>query len=282
MKNVIVSIVAAAGLASIATADTSRLNMQVSTDGVNWSSATNAAPGSTVQIRGVMSFIQTGTATPVGFASLSWQPTVSNWTAADSLVAFADRGNNTNGGTVLDTPGNPAPYGRITPFGSTGPTTSDPYRGHVQANAGTNYLRIARTTITNWVGEGATTGTSASNNFNGSGGLACVQKSSGNVNPSIDPPFNANINNVVLFKFAVTMSGDTAARVLTIDAPTAGMSRNATTGAREAAWFSSGADNFGGIKAAVEVGTASISVVPAPGALALLGLGGLVVGRRRR
>lgn len=282
MKNVIVSIVAAAGLAGVASADTSQLNMQVSTDGVSWSSAANAAPGATVQVRGVMNFVQTGTTTPTGFASLTWQPTVSNWTAADTLQAFADRGNNTNGGSVLDTPGMPAPYGRISPFGSTGPTSSDPYRGHVQSNAGTNYLRIARTTITNWVGEGATTGTSASNNFNGSGGLANVQKSFGLVNPTVDPPFNSNITNVVLFKFAVTMSGDGAARVLTIGAPTEGMSRNATTGAREAAWFSSNADNFGALKAEVAVGTATISVVPAPGALALLGLGGLVVGRRRR
>lgn len=282
MKNVIASIVAAAGIATIATAQTSRLNMQVSLDGINWSSSVNAAPGSTVQLRGSMSFIQgAGTQTPTGFASLTWQPTVSNWTGSDTLQAFADRGNNTNGGSVLDTPGMPAPYGRISPFGSTGPTTSDPYRGHVQANGGVNYLRIARTVITNWVGEGATTGTAASNNFNGSGGLATVQKGAGNVNPTVDPPFNGNIANVVLFKAAITLSGDATGRILTVDAPTAGMSRNTSTGAREASWFSSSADNFGTIKAAVEVGTATI-VVPAPGALALLGLGGLAIGRRRR
>lgn len=281
MKNVIASIVAAAGIAAVASADTSQLNMQVSLDGINWSSAVDATPGSTVQFRGVMNFVQTGTVTPTGFATLTWQPTISNWTGADTLAAFADRGNNSNGGTVADVPGMPAPYGRISPFGSTGPTTSDPYRGHVQMNAGTNYLRIARTTITNWVGEGATTGTSASNNFNGSGGLACVQKGFGNVSPT-DPPFNPAITNVVLFKAAITLSSDTAARVLTVDAPTSGMSRNSTTGEREAAWFNGTADNFGGLKAAVQVGTGTISVVPTPGALALLGMGGLALGRRRR
>ncbi|MBS0195209.1 MAG: hypothetical protein JSR77_00465 [Planctomycetes bacterium] len=280
MKNVIASIVAAAGLASLATADTSRLDMQVSTDGVTWSNNVNVAPGATVLVRGKVSFIQTGTATPVGFASLTWQPTLSNWVAGtDVLNAFADRGNNTNGGSVSDTAGTAGPFGRISPFGATGPTSTDPYRGHTQTAAGVNYLRIARTTITNWAGDGPTTGTSASNNFNGSGGLACVQKSSGNVGAA-DPPFQGSITDVVLFKFSVTVAAP-GTRTLTVDAPLAGMSRNTTTGAREAAWFSSGSDNFGGIKAEVAVNTATISV-PTPGGLAALGLGGLVAVRRRR
>lgn len=278
MKNLIASIVAAAGLASLASADTSRLEFQVSTDGINWSSTANVNPGTQVQVRARMNFIQTGTSTPVGFATLTWQPTVSNWDSTnDTIAAFANQGNNTNGGAVADANGQ---YGRILPFASTGPTSSDPYRGHTQSNAGVNYLRIARTTITNWVGQGPTSGTAASNNFNGSGGIANVQKSSGNVG-SADPPYNAAIANVMLFKFAVTVGG-TATRSLVVDAPQEGMSRNSTTGVREAAWFSSTADNFGSLKAAVETVTATINIVPAPGGLALLGLGGLAISRRRR
>lgn len=280
MKNIIATVVAAAGLATIANAQISRLSVETSLDGISWSNATrNVNPGTTVQFRYSMSFDANGTtSTPTGFASLSFQPTVSSWTGADTLAAFATIGNNTNGGTVTEASGQ---YGRISPFGSTGPASTDPYRGHTQANAGVNYLRIARTTITNWVGAGATTGTTAANNFNGAGGLACVQKSASLVGTA-DPAFNPSISNVVLAKFALTLSADAAARTLVIDAPTDGMSRNATTGVREAAWFSSNTDSFGSIKGAVSVTTASLNVVPAPGMLGLMGMGGLVALRRRR
>lgn len=280
MKNIIATVVAAAGLATIANAQISRLSVETSLDGVSWSSgARDVNPGATVQFRYKMSFDANGTtAAPTGLASLTFQPTVSSWSGADTLAAFATIGNNTNGGTVTEASGN---YGRISPFGSTGPASTDPYRGHTQANAGVNYLRIARTTITNWVGAGATTGTTAANNFNGAGGLACVQKSASLVGTA-DPAFNPSISNIVLAKFALTLSADGAARTLVIDAPTDGMSRNATSGAREAAWFSSNTDSFGSIKGAVSVTSASLNVVPAPGMLGLMGMGGLVALRRRR
>jgi len=280
VKNIIATVVAAAGLATVANAQISRLSVETSLNGTTWTSGVrDVTPGTTVQFRYKMSFDANGTtAVPTGFSSLTFQPTVSNWTGADALAAYATIGNNTNGGTVTEASGS---YGRITPFGSTGPTTADPYFNHSQANAGTNFLRIARQTITNWVGAGATTGTSAANNFNGAGGLACVQKAFGLVG-SADPVFNPNITNVVLAKFALTLSANTAARVLVIDAPTDGMSRNTTTGAREASWFSSNADNFGGIKGAVAVTSSSLNVIPAPGMLGLMGMGGLVAFRRRR
>jgi MYXO-CTERM domain-containing protein len=278
VKNIIASIVAAAGIASMATAQTTQMDVQTSLDGVNWEGgARTVTPGTTVQFRYRVSFVAGGsTAVPTGFASLTFQPTVSNW-GTDTLSAFATSGNNTNGGAVTEASGQ---FGRIIPFASTGATTSDPYRGHVQSVSGTQYLRIARTTITNWVGQGLTSGTSAANNFNGAGGLACVQKAFSLVG-SADPAFNPAITNVVIAKFSLTLSNDTTARTLVISAPTEGMSRNATTGAREASWFSSNTDNFGSIKGAVSVAEASL-VVPAPGALALMGMGGLLVARRRR
>ena len=279
MKNIIASIVAAAGIASMASAQITQMDVQTSLDGVNWAGGNRAVnPGTTVQFRYRVSFNANGTtATPTGFAALTFQPTVSNW-GTDTLNAFATSGNNTNGGAVTEASGQ---FGRIIPFASTGATTSDPYRGHVQSVSGTQYLRIARTTITNWVGQGLTSGTSAANNFNGAGGLALVQKGFSLVTTA-DPAFNPAITNVVLAKFSLTLSNDGAARTLVISAPTEGMSRNATTGAREASWFSSNTDNFGSIKAAVSVADASLTVVPAPGALALLGMGGLMAARRRR
>lgn len=280
MKNIIATVVAAAGLATIANAQLSRLSVQTSVDGVNWSTGSrDVNPGTTVQFRYSMSFDANGTTfSPTGFSSLTFQPTVSSWSGADTLAAFATIGNNTNGGTVTEASGQ---YGRISPFGSTGPVSADPYRGHTQTNASVSYLRIARSTITNWVGAGATTGTTAANNFNGAGGLACVQKAFALVG-SADPAFNPATTNVVLAKFALTLSADGTARTLVIDAPTDGMSRNATSGAREAAWFSSNTDNFGSIKGAVSVTSSSLNVVPAPGMLGLMGMGGLVALRRRR
>ncbi|MEI7659122.1 MAG: immunoglobulin domain-containing protein, partial [Phycisphaerae bacterium] len=120
-------------------------------------------------------------------------------------------------------------------------------------------LRIARSTVTNWVGQGLTIGTSAANNFNGAGGMICAQKPFSLVVQGTDPPFNPTISNVVLAKFAMTLGSDLTPRTLVIGAPTAGMSRNTTTGAREASWFASNSDNFGTIKGAVQVTDASIT-----------------------
>lgn len=295
MKNVIGSLVAVAGLAAVANAQ-SLLNLQVSTDGVNWSDnvEVRAASGvnTTVLMRALVSY--TGTLPAVGFASLTWQPTFGNVRpGVDSVQAFADQGNNTNGGSVvLDGSPMDGPFGRISPFAASGPTVGGAQRYAAIAHSGGsggapagNWLRIARNDITRWMGTGPTSGTSAVNNFNGAGGVACVQKSPGNVNPTVDPPFQAGITDIAIFQIALTVGGvgQGETHVISLGAPTDGMSRNGTTGAREAAWFSSlTGDNSGSTKGAVEVDGASITITPAPGALALLGLGGLVAGRRRR
>jgi uncharacterized protein (TIGR03382 family) len=65
-------------------------------------------------------------------------------------------------------------------------------------------------------------------------------------------------------------------------APLEGFSRNSTTGAREATWYGNTTESAGSVKGAVVVNGASIHIIPAPGSLALIGLGGLVAGRRRR
>lgn len=282
MKNLVISLVAAAGLASLANAQQiTRMDVETSIDGgASWAGgARQVNPGTTVQFRYKVSYVANGsTLAPIGFASLTFQPTISNWSSSDSLAAFATTGNNGTGGSVTEASGN---FGRITPFAATGATTSDPYRGHVQTVSGTQYLRIARTTITNWVGAGATTGSLAANNFNGAGGLPAVQLSQ-SLATGTQPAFNANTSNVVLAKFAFTLSAETASRTLSVSAPTDGMSRNTTTGVRQAAWFETSADTSGAIKAEVQVNGASIEVIPAPGVLGLLGAGGLVALRRRR
>jgi len=291
MKNVIGSLVAIAGMAVAANADTSKLDILVSKDGVNWSpSATfNPSAGETrAYVAYVMSYVGTAAA-PNAFASLTFQPVFSNVrVGTDSVAAFADRGNNTNGGSIDPRAdySQAGGFGRLKPWAATGPSTSQSYVVHTHtassggAPAG-NFFRIARNDITRWAGQGVTTGTAAVNNFNGAGGVVAGQKQAPG---AADPARVAGTQGLVLMVLALDIGAVAAGESHTIlaDAPTAGMSRNATTGAREASWWANTSENAASIKAAVEVAGGEINIIPAPGALALLGLGGLVAGRRRR
>lgn len=294
MKNVISSVVAVAGLAALAAAGTTRLDLQVSLDGLMWTDSVtvNADDASTARVltRALISYIPAdGEAAPIGFASLTWQPVFSNVRVGlDSVAPFANQGNNTNGGANPsgDADLTNGPYGRLIPFAGTGPSTSQSYAVHTHtagsggAPAGT-YFRIARNDITRWMGTGATTGVAAVNNFNGSGGVATVQKLAGR--NSLDPAISYDVTPVIaIFGLNVRGVGAGLSHIIGVEAPTLGMSRNGTTGLREAAWMRDLADSSGAIKGVVEVDGAEIRVIPAPGSLALLGLGGLVIGRRRR
>jgi len=251
-----------------AAADITHLRLEVSRDGTAWTDRLPAQPDDVVQVRASVTYESTTGVRPTGFAYLTWQPTIAGWGAADALLPFADRGNNHNGGSVADAPDQ---FGRISPFAATGPTVSDPYRGHVHSALGVRYLRIARSVITNWIGVGPTTGTAAANNFNGAGGIALVQKAA-SMRSSRDPAFNPEIENVVVFKFAVRFGSLGGARAIDIDAPVAGMTRNSTTGARQCAWFRDTIDPYGAIRTDLAVTGARIDFIPCPGAAALLGL----------
>jgi len=292
MKNVIGSLVAIAGMAVAANADTSRLDIMVSQDGVNWSSSTTVNAGSAetkrVYVAYVMSYVGT-TAAPNAFASLTFQPVFSNVRVGlDSVAAFADRGNNTNGGAIDPRAdySQAGGFGRLKPWAATGPSTSQNYavHTHTAGSAGApagNFFRIARNDVTKWVGTGVTTGTAAVNNFNGAGGVVAGQKQSPT---AADPARVVGSSNLVLMVLALDVHGVGAgdSHVITAGAPNEGMSRNASTGAREASWWANTTENAASIKAAVEVVAGEINIIPAPGSLALLGLGGLVAGRRRR
>lgn len=302
MKNLICGLVAVAGLAVVANAGTSRLNIEVSKDGVSWSNAVsvnhNAGDTGRVLVRYSMSWVagDNDTAVPAGFASVTFQPVFANVRAGDVIADFAASGNNTNGGGVdLDASPLDGPFGRLRPFASTGPAaTNAPSSGnryavisHTAGSGGApagDFYRIARNDISRWMGTGATTGAAAVNNFNGAGGVAAVQKGSGLVGPN-DPAFNGSIEGVILMQIAIDVAavGSGESHTIDLDVPLAGLGgRNATTGLREASWFTGASDSFGNIKGVVSVGMGQINIIPAPGALALLGLGGIVAGRRRR
>ncbi len=291
MKKVIGSMLAVAGIAMAANAQDTTLRYEASLDGVNWSSSVNALPGSTVQVRARV--IWSGTQQVFGLSQLIFQPVVNSWTSADSIVGTAGTpGGNGIGpiggsrttpiGSVPDAPG---VYGRITPFAANFSTTSNYTRGIVGTGTATGLLRIGRADITNWIGVGPTSGAAAVNNFNGGGGVGIAQLAPGS-RLATDPAYNSS-NDVVVFKFAFTLGSSTAARTLGIDTPLAGVNRETAAGSNFgrvfASWFTS-TSAAQGTRFYESIGTAgaAVNVVPAPGALALVGLGGLVATRRRR
>lgn len=293
MKKVIGSMLAVAGIAMAANAQDTTIRYEASADGGNtWSSSVNALPGTQVQVRARV--IWSGSTPVFGLSQVIFQPVVSNWTGADALITTPGTPNG-NGigpvggsrstpiGTVDDAPG---VFGRITPFGANASTTSTYLRGHVGTGTAAGLLRISRADVTNWIGVGATSGAAAANNWNGAGGVGIAQIASVS-RLATDPAFNDS-SDVVVFKFGFTLGSSTAARSLDVSTPLNGINRETSAtggnfGRVFASWFTTSTaaqgtrfyDSIGSVGA-------TINVVPAPGALALIGLGGLVATRRRR
>jgi len=282
MKKVIASLVAVAGL-SVAAQGQGLIKFQVSPAGLEtWGSTLDAAPGTMFDVRATVSY--TGTAAPHGLASMFFQPTVSNWNATavtgDILGAFANNGAGGNlttpSGVVLDQPGL---YGRISPFGRTALVATNAIKGHTHVGGSGNapagsWLRIAQTQIVTWPG--------TSGNTSGGSGVPIAQNYvTGRV--AGEPEFLTTLQNVVIFKYKVTLSADPAVRSLTMDAPALGIgNRSTVTGNGQIYWFGATSEATGQIRGDATVQTASVNIVPTPASLALLGLGGLAIGRRRR
>lgn len=301
MKKLIGSIVAVAGLAAAAGAQPitqlcyeARVFNAGNNDG--WGASVNALPGDTIEVRAVVSLLNGGNIAG-GLKQIVFQPVVNGWTGADALVTqdIDGAGTSTSQGVgiiggarsptqnpgVADVPG---AYGRLSPWVANATTTSTFLRGHVGTGTAAGMLRIAQNHITNWIGVGATSGSTANNNVNGGGGISIAQIANPSRLPT-DPAFNNGTSNLVVFKFSFLVgAGD--GRSLVINTPDAGFNRTLSSGqyVPNIRWFANENEASASVQTAAVAEAATIRVVPvpAPGAMALLGLGGLVAARRRR
>jgi hypothetical protein len=312
MKNVIVSMVALAGLATGAMAQLNetvggRLSFQV-WNGSSWASTTDALPGSTVQVRAVVSYTGTNTAVSA-LGSITYQPTFSNadntGTGAqiDQLGAYRNSGTQGNAvaGSMLTAAdgqsGAALPsYGRVV-YGSTAAnatsqnivTTFRHGGGAAQAGAPAgSWIRVAGSFVSTWPLAALPAGgdATATNLNNINRGVQANQTSATNAITNLPNTFHvAGTQNLVIFRQAITLSDLTDLRQLVISTAAGTLQRvggvNAADDTRFMSWQTAATDN-GSWRVGVAVENASINVVPTPATAALLGLGGLVAARRRR
>jgi hypothetical protein len=313
MKNLVVSLVALAGIASVASAQpvaeagAGRLSFQV-WNGSSWSSTVNAQPGSTVQWRAVVSY--TGTNTNVlGLGAIRYQPTFSNAVnsggSLDMLSSYANGGQ--QGGAIPNslasaaegesaaTPANG--YGRVgygaTANNATLASTLTNFRhGGGVAAAGApagSWLRIAGSSVTNWP-DATIAGTAPTpTQLNNIGrGVIANQQGPTIFNPGTgefipNSAWVAGTQNLVIFRGAITLSSAAGERTLNISSAAGSQDRVGGTGANRDDRFMTWITTSTGTTTRVGVVVEGASIaIPTPGALALVGLGGLVAARRRR
>lgn len=307
MKNVIVSMLAVAGLAGIASAQTTtevgggRLTFQVwnPTAGGGagaWTNDIIAAPGQRVEVRVVASYV--GTRTDLfAMGEALYQPTFSNadnsgaGAQQDQIGAFRNGGNGGNsiaGSMLTEAEGNSgaalADYGRVrfggTATAVTGSNTMTSFR-HNSDNGSPagSWIRIAGNFVTQWPAALPAAPAAADTNRI-LRGISAQQQSQ-----ALAPTFHvAGLSNVV-FRQAITMSDDPAARDVLFSSFIESARRVANTGTddtRFISWQTSASDSGSHRTLGVQYVGATIHIVPTPASAALLGLGGLVAARRRR
>ena len=271
----LIALAAVAGLCGAAgAAVNTRVDVLVSTDGVNFAPSAVASPGTTVQV--LISVSYTGTDFPLGLASMIFQPTVSSFHTTDAPLPVVNggAGSNTSNppGVVPDSPGQ---YGRISPWGRVNMTTSTAItnfnNNSVDQPAG-GWLRIAQRQAIDWMGMGG--------NTLGNAGVNILQPSNVGRTTS-DPAFNPQLTSVHVLRFGFTLDSSAGARDMTIDLPANGFgNRNSATAEREVYWYGDMNEAVGSIRGTAVVAPAVVHI-PSPGSLAGMALAGALAGRRR-
>jgi len=308
MKNVIVSLVAIAGVASAVNAQTqppmepigATLRYQVALPGGAWGSSVDILPGQRVEWRAVVSLNQGFSAAALG--RVYYQPVISNadndGASQDQLGAWRNGGTSGQGNTTLAqgllsaadgaNSGALASYGRVV-YGFTSRSTTTGNSGaltgirHSAGSAGApagNFIRVAGANNPNWYPATIPNGTVDLNNQILWGVVS-------DNNAATSTWFTTGTQNVAIFRQAFIASSDDSVRTVTLTSESATLRRAGggagTDDTRFMTWALAGE---GGATATLRVGVqyipATINIVPTPGAAALLGLGGLVAARRRR
>ncbi|MFO0832653.1 MAG: PEP-CTERM sorting domain-containing protein [Phycisphaerales bacterium] len=301
MKNLIVSMVAVAGIAGIASAqveaNAGRLTFQVYNPATSsWGSSIDAAPGQQVEVRVVASYV--GTRTDLfAMGEVLYQPTFSNadntgaGAQADQIGAWRNggaSGNSVANSMLTEAEGNQgtalADYGRVrfggTATAATGSNLMTSFR-HNSDNGSPagSWIRIAGNFVTSWPGAIPTT-TDAAHINSILRGISSMQQSQ-----ALAPTFHVVGTTNVIFRQAIILSDDATARSLQFSSFIESARRvggtTSTDDTRYMSWQTGSADS-GTYRTGVTYVPATINVVPTPASMALLGLGGLVAARRRR
>jgi hypothetical protein len=266
MKKIVALFAVAAATAAFAAPNT-QLCTEVSVDnGATWAPAASVSVNTagarvTALVRTSVRYVQNDGPVTNLLQSARHQPLVSNLIAADSVLAFNATGkaafNAADGFQAAD-------FGRL--FGATTVGAVLAHRPTVDA------VHFAEAAGTDRPGIG--------NNAAGNRGVNTAG------NPIADPLFTTT-DFLPLFIFGLELTAPSVLntnRTVNITVPVDGLRRN-QAGQRSFAWLSSRSPLVAQEAAAIAAfcnGAVTISYVPAPGAAALLGLGGLVAGRRRR
>lgn len=312
MKNVIVSLVALAGVASLASAQVTQspigatMRYEVAVNGGAWSTSVDAQPGDQVEWRAVLNITAPNAA---ALGSIFYQPVIVNadndGPSMDMLGSFRNGGISGQGNTTLqqgllsvaegNNSGALSGYGRVrfgftsrsTAAGNSGGLTgfrhaaaADTDINGLSASGGFGLIRIAGANNPNWYPASIPAGSIALNN----------QILWGVVSDNPSPTstwFLGGTSELVLFRQALVLSDNEDARQVCITSEAATLFRaGGGAGADDLRFMRSAAAGEGGSNATIRNGVeyiaACINVVPTPGAVALLGLGGLVATRRRR
>lgn len=268
MKKVLGSLLLVAGMAVTANAQVtqrSQFEIELSTDGTTWSNALEVNPSvnSRVFARVLVSYVANGGPTPLFFNGGRFQPMGAGWDQAggDTVLAY-----NPTARVVADYAANPPVLGRV--FGA---TTVSAVNTHQYAFGGVNYVRFAEAAAVLHPGQGT-----GSNNLTGAAGINTS-------NNTLAP--QPGIADVVLFTWGMSFSA-TRSGAMSFTIPQEGMRTSGTTAnppsTRSATWVTN-TSPFTSVEApTIDTIGSTLTFVPAPGAAALLGLGGLVIGRRRR
>ncbi|MBI1190781.1 MAG: hypothetical protein GC200_08905 [Tepidisphaera sp.] len=304
MKTVIGAMMYVAGVVGVAHAADTTIKYEVSTDGLNWSTSLNALPGTQIQVR--TRVIWTGATQVYGLEQVTFQPIVSNWTAADHLETTAGTpvnpnnalnpsGNGPGGVGILggagtnpsaNVPDTPGVWGRVSPFAFVATTTSSYLRGFLGTGTAAGLLRIALSQTTNWIGQGPTSGMGSANNWSAGNGVIA-----GQLYPEISSPRPGGLEFVpgtdyVVFKFGFTLSAAASARTLSIDTPLSGIRRETHVGPNYGRsvvyWAVTPTDALRPFYDSIAAAPAFVNVVPAPGASLLVVAIGSLAARRRR